>query len=154
MRIRQVIPAWRKYESKTPISIVSDPTRDWFDNLTPLGNHKLARFVVLQTGEILFGDAYHVLHADIKWLGLDCWIEKEGDRWEDGKLEPLVGGSIVFDPSNNTWRVALIQFYGYGRDGSIVRFGQLSKRLTTWQDLCHTLGNDPMVDILPTILEL
>lgn len=154
MEIRRVRPSWRKYGQDAPIEIVTNPNRDWFERLTPLNGMKLARFAVLQTGEILYGDAFHVLHQDIKWLGEECWIQKEGEPWQDGKFLPLVGGSVLFDSKTNLWRVALIQFYGHGREGSIARFKPLSERLTSWHDLVNTLGNDPMTSILPSMLDL
>lgn len=153
MQIRKVIPSWRMYK-QDPIEIVSNPNREWFERITPLNGMRLARFAVLQTGEILYGDAFHVLHQDMKWIGEECWIHGEREPWQDGKFLPLVGGSILFDPATNLWRIALIQFYGYNRDGSIARFKPLSERLTSWHDLVTTLGNDPMTSILPTILEL
>ncbi len=155
MQIRRIKPSWRGYKKDEPIEVVSNPNREWFDRLTPLGTQRLARFAVLQTGELLFGDAYYVLHQDMKWLGDECWIHGEDhEPWQNGRFEALVGGSILFDPATNLWRIALIQFYGYNRDGSIARFKPLSERLTSWHDLVTTLGNDPMTSILPTILEL
>lgn len=154
MEIRRIKPQWRHFNQDNPIEIVTRPTREWFDRLTPVGNARLARFAVLQTGDVLFGDAFHVLHQDMARVGVECWLEEDGHTYQNGWFEPLVGGSIMFDRATELWRIALLQFYGYDRKGSIARFKPLSRRLSTWTHVAKTLGNDPMDHILPTALEL
>lgn len=132
---RKFKPTWRNYGGD--VEIVTDPTSAWFAALTPFGALRCVRYAIMEDGEVLWGDAYHVLHKDIAHLGRVV-VRPDGDRDE---VLPLLGGSFI--RRDRLWSVGICQFYGKAREASILRASGLLRRSAAWPLVVRAMGNDP-----------
>lgn len=122
-------PSWRS--AKTPIVLVESPDARWFLALRPCENgRRIARFVLLQTGELYWGDAYEVLHRDVMSFRKDA-------------VEPVVVGVFVED-DRHSWRMGNAQWFMQSITDADTRYAlAMLSRLAEWTALTGAMGNDP-----------
>jgi hypothetical protein len=122
-------PTWRS--AKEPVVLVERPTERWFRDLKPCeGGRRLARLVLLQTGELYWGDAYDVLHRDVM-------------AYRKGGVEPVFVGVVVED-ERGAWRIGNAQwFLNSITDSGTRHAAAMLSRLAEWPEITAAMGNDP-----------
>lgn len=113
------------------VTLVEGPTERWFLDLVPCENgRRIARYVLLQTGELYWGDAYEVLHRDVM-------------AYRNGDVEPIVVG-VVIEDERGAWRMGNAQWFMQSVSSSGTRHaGSLLASLREWSAITTAMGNDP-----------
>lgn len=133
MKRRRFLPEWRA--AKEEIELVLRPTREWFNALMPDENGNVTvRFSFMDDGELYFGDAYTVMHADIMRL------RGEGTRDTERSFPVFLGTLSRVD---NVWRFGIVQAAVCGGPRSVSRLRGLLRHHDDWREVVTVLGQDP-----------
>jgi hypothetical protein len=118
------LPEWRN--CKDEIELIQNPSLAWIESVDDL------RFSVMASGDIIFGNAEHVMHADIMRVSFNT--SKRNGRTN---LPVLVG----YMPRNEEKKlfINILQYFSYDPDLGYKFLG----KLFDWKDFCTTIGYVP-----------
>lgn len=124
METRSFVPTWRACPD--PVELVVRPTSEWF------AGRKAIRFALFADGELVFGDAFTVLHQDI------CRAQSVA-----GAPAIIVGSCRQTEA---VWRAHTVQYFGSGggNEDRLRWARSFLRELKSWVEAISAMGQDPL----------